>query len=240
MLIAPTIAETDISTMIVSSVGSDGIMVHNQRSSEVSSKDLGFITGGSKYNAITAGKQIVSLGKSTYGETAITDNSYGNVLDIQTSLDARDANGYVISDSYTTVKNVPNVPDIECTASNVGEKAVGGTVVNNTTITGSLPSYQTAEVAYTVHGNQGTYDSSTFIEDANMSTDMYTEGDSGVAITYHYAEVKTGFNKSEPVMNFRKEDYGHDIAIGSYEGYFNQTFNWQYKDTSTPFQGPPT
>ena len=227
-----------ISNMTVNIWGTAGSFItHSDHEVTSAGNDIGFITGNENYQYQSAGTHIVTLGGTKYAEKVVTDQRLKNTYDGKNELIYE--SGAAIDNTYVMIDNKAYIPEAICDAGEV-PNPTGETTINGTAIDGQMPSYQSVEVHYEgTTADGGRYKSGGVINDANITTSMRAEGNSGGISANYMTTAQAGFNKETNELNFEKKDYSHTTWSGSSESGYDASFDLDWKDYSTPFETIP-
>lgn len=240
MLLIPAVlaGQSSLSSLNVTIVGGQGIIVNTERSWQQSDVGLGFLTGGQQYNEGTTDTVFVSAeGKSRFDMTESTNHSLDNVLD--SAVVAQSDQGFVFGHGVYMGDQQPAVPDLECDAGAGMTPQGPASATDNTKKTfvkGTNPSHQEVLIEKSGVG-QGLYIESDIIsENANVTSSTRGEVGLGLLTEDIFTSAEAGFDKNKSdTLNYEKDERFHLLASGGENGTGQLGVDFKWRDHSHPY-----
>lgn len=235
MLLIPAVfASSDsLSSLNVTIIGGQGIIVNTERYWQQTNSGNGFLTGGQQYNEGTTDTIFVmAKGTNRFDMTESTNHSLDNVLD--SSVVASASDGFAFGHGVYMGDQQPAVPDLECEAGNPNKPSTDENVGNTKTfVKGTNPSHQ--QVLIEKHGvGQGLYMESDIVsENANVTSSTRGEVGLGLLSEDIFTDAEVGFNKSSgDTLNYKKSENAHLVASGGENGTGQIGIDFKWRDHS--------
>lgn len=222
--------DLNIDSYSVSMGGSGSVIAKTSAHGITSTGDVGFVTGGDRWNEWTANSHIITQqgGYSTYDNSEDYNATQTSVYTGKTRLSSSTA--AVTDNEYYMEDNKPNTPEISCEASAI--------VAGLTATAGNNPSHQFVDIHKTGMFGYGDYESNAIIDDANVTSDTSHEfGGGGLFLEDTTTDTEVGANKNTSVMNFKKSQRTHFGRINDPDANETSTFisDYKHRDMSVPF-----
>lgn len=237
MLVIPSFVlasgETALSSINVTIVGGQGIIVNTERYWQQSDTNNGFLTGGNQYNEGTTDTVFVTAkGTNRFDMSESTNHSLDNVLD--SAVVAQSNDGFVFGHGIYMGDQQPAVPDLECEAGNLNKPSVDANAGQTRTfVKGTNPSHQ--EVLIEKYGvGQGVYIESDIIaENANVTSSTRGEVGLGLLAEDIFTDAEVGFDKNDTnSLNYQKFEKNHFVASGGELGNGRLDLDFKWRDHS--------
>lgn len=236
MLITPVVlasGQNALSSINVTIIGGQGIIVNSERYWQQSDTSNGFITGGNQYNEGTTDTVFVTAkGTNRFDMTESTNHSLDNVLD--SAVIAQSDDGFVFGHGVYMGDQQPAVPDLECEAGNLNRPSTDANAGQTRTfVKGTNPSHQEVLIEKSGVG-QGVYIESDIVsENANVTSSTRGEVGLGMLTEDIFTNAEVGFDKNDSsALNYQKSEKGHFVASGGELGTGQLGIDFKWRDHS--------
>jgi hypothetical protein len=246
LLLIPVIAASAISEVSVTLQGNGGVIANSDRTWEASSTSLGFVTGGSNYNAGTASSHtLTGPGTSYYEENTKVDHTYDNLIDSNKYLEY-DGNG-LSWDMYHMTDIRANISPMDCATGVIASAEIENIAEDDETgataemiVAGQNPSHQEVTVSSSVSGQASRYEVDVVIDDVNLTSSVRAEGVGNFIETIR-TKAMAGFSSETTDLNFQKRERMTFAGFSNKtDPYYGAAVDFRWRDHSNPFDAART
>jgi len=215
-LTGTTIASKSTSTTDIDGAYGSSILMSSKSSSEITSNGLGASSGS--YNIQTNSRRVMALnGLAILSAKDVSNQQFYNMLDTSTNVESSSAS---LVDVKTSMENYKDINSMYANLDDAG-----------------TPSYQFAESEFIQSGVNGAkHESASVVDDANITSSMRAEGNTGSATAIKRGTVMAGLDAGEDTMHYGYSEYVSASVYGSNGTKYNLPVDFTWEDYGVPME----